>query len=285
MIVVGYDTRPLGSRVTLRPDRKAQHISRSTLRSVVVPTEHGGWGFTLEPVLFGLLVAPGWPAAGLGIATFATFLARRPLRLAVADVRRRRRLERTGVAMASVIVLGMLSLGGLALAVVTADSAFWWPLIVAAPMVAVQLRFDLGARGRELLPELLGPVALAAAAPMMILAAGIGDGPAAGAWVVLTARIIPSVLLVRAQLLRAKQQTFSQVPTHVAGVLAAAAVVAAAAAGWAPRLSIAAAMGVAVWDAVSLARPPVAARTVGWTQMLVGLVVVAAFAAGRHAGW
>ncbi|MDX2007394.1 MAG: hypothetical protein SFU83_19325 [Meiothermus sp.] len=29
------------------------------LRSVALPNEHGGWGFTLEPILLGLLVAPG----------------------------------------------------------------------------------------------------------------------------------------------------------------------------------------------------------------------------------
>ncbi|MCZ7661545.1 MAG: YwiC-like family protein [Thermoleophilia bacterium] len=38
---------------------------RSRLRDVVVPTEHGGWGFTLEPMLLGLLVAPGWASSAL----------------------------------------------------------------------------------------------------------------------------------------------------------------------------------------------------------------------------
>ncbi|HDL49896.1 MAG TPA: prenyltransferase, partial [Actinobacteria bacterium] len=42
------------------------------LRSVAMPTEHGGWGFTLEPIILGLLVAPspaGWEiaAAALGV--------------------------------------------------------------------------------------------------------------------------------------------------------------------------------------------------------------------------
>jgi hypothetical protein len=31
---------------------------RSRLRSVALPSEHGGWGLTLEPAVLGLLVAP-----------------------------------------------------------------------------------------------------------------------------------------------------------------------------------------------------------------------------------
>jgi hypothetical protein len=31
---------------------------RATLRSVVMPVEHGGWGLTLEPALLGVLPRP-----------------------------------------------------------------------------------------------------------------------------------------------------------------------------------------------------------------------------------
>ena len=45
-------------------------------RAVAMPSEHGGWGLTLEPVVLGLLV--GWSGAGfaLGIAAFTAFLLR-----------------------------------------------------------------------------------------------------------------------------------------------------------------------------------------------------------------
>ena len=46
---------------------------RAGWRAVAMPSEHGGWGLTLEPVLLGLLVA--WSGAGvaLGIAAFSAF--------------------------------------------------------------------------------------------------------------------------------------------------------------------------------------------------------------------
>ena len=40
------------------PVAPAGKSERSMLRSVAVPTEHGGWGLTAEPVVLGLAVAP-----------------------------------------------------------------------------------------------------------------------------------------------------------------------------------------------------------------------------------
>ena len=37
------------------------------LKTLALPTEHGGWGITLEPVVLGLLVAPT-------VAAFVTFV-------------------------------------------------------------------------------------------------------------------------------------------------------------------------------------------------------------------
>ena len=39
------------------------------------------------------------------------------------------------------------------------------------------------------------------------------------------------------------------------------------------------------WAALSLSRPPVPARTLGWTQIAAGLAVVGITAAGHYLGW
>ena len=61
---------------------------------------------------------------------------------------------------------------GVAVAALTADGPFWVPLVVALPFAGIQQSYDLRNRQRELLPELLGPMALAAFAPAMILGGG-----------------------------------------------------------------------------------------------------------------
>ena len=71
---------------------------RAGWRAVAIPTEHGGWGLTMEPVLLGLIVA--WSGAGVavGVAAFAAFLLRTPAKLVAVDIRRDRWLDRSRLA-------------------------------------------------------------------------------------------------------------------------------------------------------------------------------------------
>ncbi|MCC6435634.1 MAG: YwiC-like family protein, partial [Acidimicrobiales bacterium] len=137
------------------PDKVAAR-ERSTLRAVAIPTEHGGWSLTLEPVLLGLLVAWSWPGLSLGVAAMLAFLARTPVKLVLVDGWRGRWLTRTTVAAqvagAELLVLATL----VTAAALTADARFWWPLLAAAPLVAIELWFDMRSRSRRLLPELAG---------------------------------------------------------------------------------------------------------------------------------
>src|SRR6478752_5565662 len=62
--------------------------ARSPWRAVAVPSEHGGWGLTFEPVLLGLLVAQSWAGLALGVAAVFAFLVRTPMKLVAIDRRR-----------------------------------------------------------------------------------------------------------------------------------------------------------------------------------------------------
>lgn len=256
-----------------------------TLREVVVPTEHGGWGFTAEPLVLGLLVAPGLPAAALAVVGMSVFLARRPVRLLSADRKAGRRLPRTSVAVGVLAVLAALIAAGIAVTAVSASGPFWIPLVVALPVAAVQQWYDLQNRQRALLPEILGPLALAALAPAMLLAGGVAATVAAGAWLTLAARVLSSILLVRVQIRRSRGRAYSTPALHVAGWAGVIVLAAAARVGWAPWLVPVALVGVAVWNLASVMRPPTTPKFLGWSQMAFGLAVVALFAVGYHAGW
>ena len=145
---------------------------RSTLRAVAMPTEHGGWSLTLEPVLLGLLVAWSWPGLALGVAAMLAFLARTPLKLVLVDRWRGRWLMRTTVAarVAAVELLVLVAL--VVVAAIGADARFWWPLLAAAPLVAIELWFDMRSRSRRLLPELAGTVGIGSVAAAIALADG-----------------------------------------------------------------------------------------------------------------
>ena len=91
------------------------------LKSVALPTEHGGWGFTLEPLLLGLLLSPGLPTLGLFLLGLLGFLARHPLKLLYQDLRRGKRYPRTDLALKVAGVYLVLALLGFLLAAFTAN--------------------------------------------------------------------------------------------------------------------------------------------------------------------
>jgi len=261
------------------------NTTRVRLRSIALPTEHGGWGFTLEPILLGLLVAPTWAGFGLALATSSAFLARRPVKLVSTDLVRKRRLPRTRVALWFSLGYGAPALAGLAVAIATRNGPFWWPLIVAVPFAAVSLRADAQSRNRGLLPELAGGIAMGSAAAAIAMAADWDWAAAFGLWLVLAARSFAAIIFARAQVRRAKDQPFDRSGVFAAQVAAMLVVGLAAALAIVPLLSALAILLLGFGAFYGLARPPVPAKTVGWTQMVFGFMVVVLTAVGVATGW
>lgn len=253
---------------------------RVRIRSIALPTEHGGWGFTLEPILLGLLVAPSAAAWEISAAALGIFLARRPVKILSTDVVRGRWLPRTTVALIFSIIYGGIALAGAIGALFTADGAFWIPVLVAMPFALVALRADAHSKNRALVAELSGSIAMGATVAAITIAGGWDLAPAFGLWLILAARDVAAIVLVRGQVRRLHDK-----PVHARNIylvqLASIAVVAiAAGAGIVPWLGVAAIAIVGLVAIVSLSRPPVQAKVIGWTQMGVGLAVVLLTAAG-----
>jgi hypothetical protein len=254
--------------------------SRPAWRAVALPDEHGGWGLTAEPVLLGLLVAPSWSGAALAVAAFLAFLVRTPLKLVLVDRWRHRWLERSRVA-ATIAAVELVALAALALAAGLGSGWEWLvPIALAAPLVGVELWFDMRSRGRRLVPELCGAVGIAAAATSIALVGGADARVAAALWVVLAARAIATIPFVRVQIGRLRRHAVRVALSDRAQVVAA--VLALAAIPLAPGATAGAIAVVALAGAqlVWVRRPPVPAKTLGLRQLALGLTVVAITALG-----
>lgn len=250
------------------------------LRSVAVPNEHGGWGLTLEPVLLGLLVAPSVAGALLGLAAFVAFLARTPLRVVLVDLHRRRRLPRTRVAArllgGELVALVALAIG----ADRGAPSGWWWPLLLLAPLVALELWFDLRSRSRRLVPELAGATGIAGVVALVVLAGGSDARLAGGLWLVLTARSVAAIPTVRDQVGRLHGRPGSPRALAVADAAAAAIACAAALLSPAVRVGALAVLGLIAAQRLLERRPTDRAVVIGVRQTVLGLALVAATALG-----
>lgn len=254
----------------------------SDSRQVLLPSEHGGWSLTLEPVVLGLIVAPSSAGLVLGLAALLAFVARTPLKLALVDRWRHRRLRRSVLAerAAGLELAGVVGLA--ALAVGLAEKAFWWPLALAVPLVAVELWYDMRSRSRHLAPELLGAVGMGSVAAAVALAGGAGNGTAGGLWVILAARSVAAIPFVRVQLRRAKGQPHSRWWSDGAQLLAVAVAGVGVVASPAPLSGLAAIAGLAAVHVVLVRRPVPPVPVVGVQQVVLGLLVVVATGLGAR---
>jgi hypothetical protein len=182
---------------------QTQSATRPTVRwrSIALPTEHGGWGFLLEPILLGLLLGPSWRGVLLGISAISFFLVHQPLKIALKDRVKGRQVARTRYAERFVAGYAATALLAFSLVALTAgDLTFVIPLGIVAPLAFVQLLHEAQNRGRALLPQMSGAVALSASAPAMLLVDGWAFDEALAVGVLLAIRAISAIFYVRTRL-------------------------------------------------------------------------------------
>lgn len=170
-------------------------------RTVVMPTEHGSWGFILEPILLSLLLAPGFSSLMLSLAFFSAFLLRQPFKIYWKDKRAGRHVPRTNSAVYFGIFFGstMLLTGVLSLRWMS-SSLFMLPLVLVLPLLTIQFSYDLQGKSRTLIAELCGVLATGSFAASLVLIQGWSLQIALGIWVALAIKGITAVLYVRARL-------------------------------------------------------------------------------------
>lgn len=252
-----------------------------TLKSLLLPKEHGSWSLAFEPLFLGLLVAPSVGGLGLAAAMSAGFFLRRPLKLAVTlpatDPRR-------AAARNWALLLGTVAGAALFFAIDRGSFSALWPLALAAPFGAVFLVLDLQNDMREATAELAGSAAFAILPAAFATLAGWPAAPALALAAVMLARSVPTVLTVRTYLRLSKgQPTGAWLP------------IAAAAAGLAVLVALAA-RGLTPWFAPLLAalllarsvflvtplRPHWTARRIGLNEAVLGLLCLTTLTLAYH---
>lgn len=252
------------------------------IRSVALPSEHGGWMFLLEPLLLGLVVAGSWPGLALAVAALGAFLLHQPVKVAVKDYLKRKRPLRTVWAERFMVLYGLVAVVAFAVVLRRADRAFLLPLLLALPLMLTQLFYDARNQSRALLPELTGALALGALAPAITLLDGWPLARAWPLWLLVAARALPAILYVRARLKLdhgKPTQPGLAVAAHVAALVG---IVALVLLGHAPWLAVAALLILLARAAVGLSRyrRPCRPAILGLEEIGYGLLTVALMAVG-----
>jgi hypothetical protein len=270
------DVRPgAGTTADGRPDGQPAVAASPRLRSVAVPSEHGGWSLTAEPVLLGLVVAWSWSGLALGAAAMVAFVARTPLKLVLVDRRRHRWLERSRLAARVVTVEAVVLAALVAFAALTGDGRFWVPLAAAAPLVLVELWYDMRSRSRRLVPELAGTIGIGSVAASIALAEGANARLAVGLWCVVAARSAAALPYVRTQILRGRGRPFRRWHSDIAQAIAVAVLIVGWVADAVPPAAVIAVALVGVANVVAVRARPRRPVVIGVQQMAFGVAVVA----------
>jgi hypothetical protein len=182
------------------------------------------------------------------------------------------------------LIFGVMAVAGTLGAIDTTQGPFWIPVLMAAPFALFAMRADAHTRSHTLVAEVSGAVAMGATVSAITVSSGWDIAPALGLWLVLAARDLAAIVLVRGQVRRTKGKPAGAGTIYVVQAVSIGVIAIAALAGIVPWLSVVAVGIVGVIALVSLNRPPIPAKTIGWTQMTVGLVVVLLTAVGVRIG-
>jgi YwiC-like protein len=171
-------------------------------RAAFLPKEHGSWSLVLEPVALGLLIAPSFGGGALATAAFAGFMARRPLKAALAPATPQRPAARRTVVLFSAFVLA-----GFVEVLAAAGWTPLWPLLPAAALGALFAWFDTQGESRAAAAETAGSAAFALLPAAIATVAGWPPAPALALTGLALARSVPTVLIVRTYLRIRKGET------------------------------------------------------------------------------
>ncbi len=256
-------------------------LPHPTLKSLLLPKEHGSWSLAFEPLALGLLVASSVGGLGLAAAMTAGFFLRRPLKLAVTlpatDPRK-------NPARNWALLLAAAAFAALVFAAGRGSLTALWPLALAAPLGVLFLALDLRNDMREAAAELAGSAAFAILPAAFATLAGWSVAPALALAAVMLARSVPTVLTVRTYLRLGKNQPAGAGLPIAAATLGLALLIGLTLRGLTPWLAplLAALLLARSVFLVTPLRPNWTARRIGINEAVLGLLSLSTLTLAYH---
>jgi hypothetical protein len=248
----------------------------ANLKAIALPTEHGAWGFLLEPLLLGLGLAPSWQGLSFTLAMLGLFLLHQPLKISVKarlkGIRTNRRIWAEGFVLCYAILAVIF-----ALPILWFDRGDFYLLLgLMLPFMLIQAAYDVRNQSRDLLAEVSGAIALALAASAIVSLANWDLFPALALWFLLIARSVPAILFVRTLLRKQKGKEANLLTVYVAHGAAILVCLGLALANLLPYSSVVMMLILAIRAYLSLNNPkPIAAKIIGFREIGFGLMLVA----------
>lgn len=256
------------------------------VRQVALPTEHGAWGFLLEPLVAGVAVAYSPGAPWIVLLVLGAFFLRRPLQVFMLHRLAGRRVPQAQAAFKFVLGFSTVLVVGMAGSVTFADRSGLIPFALVLPFAAYQIYSDLTRQARGLLPEISGAVAISSSAAALALSGGFPLQSAAAIWFLFIARFVPSIIYVRNRLRLEKGKDISVLWPVIAHLVGLAGVVLLASDRQLPLMTIPIFIVLLTRSVIGLSRyrTRMKAMKIGLWEVIYGLLTVLSLVSGHYAG-
>lgn len=208
------------------------------IRGVALPNEHGSWGILGEPLLVAIAVAPSINGMAVMLVFVGAFLARQPLKVFLADRFAGRDLPRTRAALNYLCLFSATCFLGIAGVTAFGHPDNYVAAALIVPFGVYQVYSDVGQKSRQLIPEMIGTLAISSSALFIALAGGWTAATAVSLWGIMCARLIPSVIYVRNRLRLEKGKPYSVAAVMITNVAALLTVSVLSIYGFAPYLTV-----------------------------------------------
>ncbi len=254
-------------------------------KAVALPVEHGSWGFLMEPLVAGLVIAPSLASPWIAMLVIGAFLLRQPLKVILSGGKAGSQMPQTALAFKFALAYAAVFCAGAIGCIVYARPESFIPFAIVVPFAAYQIYCDATRNSRQLFAELLGSTAITSSIAVIALAAGWESPKAFALWAIITARLIPSILYVRNRLNLEKGKAYSRIVPIVAHAGATIIVLALAVYGYSPYLPVLMFGILLTRSAIGLSsyRKKVKAVRIGIGEVIYGSLTVLSLIVGYYA--
>jgi hypothetical protein len=256
------------------------------IKSFALPHEHGSWGFLLEPLVAGIFLAPATNTIWIVLLFIGAFLLRQPLRFLVPDLLEKKNLPRTAIAGKFVLLFGIIFVSGLIGTILFVNRLALTPFAFVVPFAIFQIYSDAKRQSRDLIPEIGGAAAIASSIAVLAIAKDESLVNGFALWLIMLARLIPSVLYVRSRLRLEKGKSFAKFPPIASHTFSCLILLALAWWKLAPWLIVLMSVVLLVRAVAGLSRfrKPAKAKWIGIWEVIYGGLFVAALVCGKNFG-
>jgi hypothetical protein len=135
---------------------KLDELKQIRLKPILIPPEHGIWGFTIEAILLGIFLSEGISKYFIAIMMILLPFAKQNLKIFLQDVFAKRTFLRKYVALFFLMLFGLIFLLLFYFAFLNALYDFWYYIVVGLMIGFVVILLEIKGFYQDILTEILG---------------------------------------------------------------------------------------------------------------------------------